>query len=186
VSPKTRTKPRRPAVHRYADGRVIRYLRGQEVSKPSTTAPTPAEINQRSAKRIRYRQRLAERALGAARGPIEVTPEIERELNTPVNELPVDQNLRGALRRAGASTGERSDYLAHIRLAKMRKAKRASAHKSRVEGGRLTQQKLRDRNADRDRRIHKLRDEGLPLEAIAAAEGCDISTVSRVLKKTHP
>jgi hypothetical protein len=81
--------------------------------------PTVAEINARNRKRATYRARVVERLFGAG-GPIEVTPEIERALKTPVNKLPVDQVLLGALRRAGTVD------LAHpeVRLAKMRQKKR--------------------------------------------------------------
>lgn len=60
--------------------------------------PTAAEINARNRKRAQYRARLGDRLWNTSSGPIETTPELERALNTPLNDLPVDHTLRRALR----------------------------------------------------------------------------------------
>lgn len=60
-------------------------------------------------------------------GQIEMTPEFERALNTPVSKLSLDQMVRGALRRAGSG-----DALAHLRLAKYRAKKRSAIHAANV------------------------------------------------------
>lgn len=91
---------------------------------------TPAEINARNRKRAHYRNRLLDRLTGASgNGPLEITPEIEQALSTPVTELPKDMAAQGALRRAGAD----GDPLAHLRLAKARTLKRAVDARRRID-----------------------------------------------------
>jgi hypothetical protein len=143
--------------------------------------PTIAEINARNRRRAEYRRRLVERLCGSG-GPIQITPEIERALNTPVNELPVDQVILGAFRRAGTVD------LAHpqVRLAKMRQKKRQVEVAHRAEGGKRSAEKRAQKNVGRDRRIHDARDKQVKIETIASAERVHHSTVIRVLKKPRP
>ena len=59
---------------------------------------TIKEINARNDKRAKYLARQMDRLLSNPDGPpIEITPEIERALNTPVSQLPIDFTVRGAI-----------------------------------------------------------------------------------------
>lgn len=87
--------------------------------KTDARVKTLLRMNARNDRSARYRERLTERLLDPQPRKLESTPEIERALNTPANELPVDLVLRGALRRSG--TG---NWLAHVRLAQMKRLAR--------------------------------------------------------------
>lgn len=111
--------------------------------------PTAAEINARNRKRAQYRSRLEDRLWNTSSGPVEITPELERALNTPLNDLPVDHTLRRALERAGGT----GDYLAHVRLAKVRQRRRMRERTLRVVGGLTKARAQRERTLSRNRRI---------------------------------
>jgi hypothetical protein len=97
---------------------------------------------------------------------VKITPEIARALDTPLSQLPVNTELRDAMKQLERVVAQPEQHV------------RASQRSAEVRV---------ERNAARDLRVHDARARGEKLSVIAKAEGLKShATVSRILRKPRP